>query len=172
MIGELRDQFQIKLIDKVSAVPTPKEIDSPFSIPHPLRPKLISVHCYLASQNGADIRMWYMPKRQLWSVDDYRSEIIQFSGCEFDGKLLDCGRFYYQADMLVEHSIWAKRNTFVKWAEELFRKTKQTLRYSKSLAAYVGHDAADWQKNGGRFGHVAPSGTIIDSGKPEWSNPR
>lgn len=122
MILELRAGFDIKLIDTVSTGPTPAEIDSPISYPSPLRPEVISVHCYLAPPKGADIRVWYMPKRQLWAIDEERSEVIQFSGCSFDGKVLDCGRLYYHADMLVDDLIWAKRSNFVERQSDCFER--------------------------------------------------
>jgi hypothetical protein len=99
---------------------------------------------------GAGIRMWYMKEREMWGIEDC-SKVIQFSGCEYDGTILEVGRCYFQTDMLIGDSIWPKRIEFVEWADKVFRATKRMLTRSKSLDAYVGADAAKWEKDGGRF---------------------
>ena len=109
-----------------------------------------SVRCYLAPPN-ADVKLSYFPTRSEWLVQD-ESEVIEFSGCEYDGNgLLEIGRMYFQADMFIGDSIWRKRDEFICWSEKIFRTAKKQMRYSDSLKAYVGNDADKWRKNGGRF---------------------
>lgn len=91
-----------------------------------------------------------MPKRQLWTVNE-SSEVIQFSGCDYHGDVLEIGRFYFQTDMLMGEAIWRKRPEFLDWADKVFRTTKRLLYRSKAIDAYVGDDALRWQRNGGRF---------------------
>lgn len=168
VLAELRGSLPMRLIGDVSACLQPMEIQSPFERVDPKQKSRIpsSVYCYLISSDEPDVRMWYMCKRQLWAVDDERSEVMEFSGCDFSGTVLDIGRFYYRADMLLDMSIWPKRAEFVSWAEKVFRTTKRMLKYSPNLAAYVGEDAAKWKREGGMFGSIRPDGRIVNAGDP------
>jgi hypothetical protein len=152
VVTELRTQFDVRIIDTVSNVTSPTEIDSPIrKFASDQRPKgFSSVYRYLMPPAGADIKMWYMQERKVWGIKDC-SEVIEFSGFEYDGTVLVAGRFYFQTDMLIGDSIWPKRSEFIDWADKVFRATKKMLTRSKTLDAYVGADAATWEKNGGQF---------------------
>lgn len=108
------------------------------------------VDCYITPLKGADIRMYFLARRALWDID-IASEVIEFSGCEFDGSVLLPGRLYYQNDVPVEDMIVPKREPFLRWAEGVFRLAKKSLRRSKTLDAYVGEAAKNWARRGGRF---------------------
>jgi hypothetical protein len=100
----------------------------------------------------ARIVMRYRPKQQQWGVAT-ESEVIEFSGCDYDGATLRIGRFYFQTDQLIGDSIWKKRDEFLKWGDRVFRRTKRLLEYSNALDAYFGEDAAAWQRAGGELRH-------------------
>jgi hypothetical protein len=148
VVGELRTWFGAKVIEADSPSITPVEIDSPVRATG--FGGATSIYCYLMPPAGADIKTWYMVKRQLWAVD-ISSEVIQFSGCGYDGEVLLIGRFYFQTDFLDGDSIWRKRPEFLGWADKIFRWTKRFLHWSKELQAYVGEGAMRWKQNGGRF---------------------
>jgi hypothetical protein len=153
MVADLRQQIRLKLIDAKSSGPRPVEIDSPMrNIPaHGDRKASVSTHCYLMAAADADVKMRYIAKQGYWHVDDERSEVIEFSGLEFDGDVLMVGRFYFKKDFLLGDTIWPKRDGFLDWGDRVFRRAKQSLSYSKALNAYVGRDAAAWRMKGGRF---------------------
>jgi hypothetical protein len=95
--------------------------------------------------------MRFIAEQNYWIIDT-DSEVIEFSGCDFDGDgVLVSGRFYFQNDVLIGDGIWSKRSEFLKWASRVFRVAKGTMRYSKPLEAYVGKDAELWWRNGGKF---------------------
>lgn len=94
--------------------------------------------------------MSFYPTRSEWLVQT-ESEVIEFSGCAFDGNLLRCGRFHFQNDLLVGDMIVPKRKEFLDWADRVFRVSKKLLRRSKTLDAYVGKEADAWREAGGRF---------------------
>jgi hypothetical protein len=148
VVAELRARFGVKVIEADSPKISPVEIDSPVRAAS--LGDATSIYCYLMPPAGADIKTWYMVKRQLWAVD-ISSEVIQFSGCDYDGNVLLIGRFYFQTDFLDGDSIWRKRPEFLAWAGKIFRWTKKFLHWSKELQAYVGEDAMRWKQNGGRF---------------------
>jgi hypothetical protein len=83
------------------------------------------------------------------------SEVIEFSGCEFDGRVLLRGRFYFQTDLLMDGTIAPKRAAFLNWADKVFRLTKKSLTRSKTIDAYVGEHAEKWGHEGGRFAWAA-----------------
>ncbi|HEX5235010.1 MAG TPA: hypothetical protein VFW25_06725 [Silvibacterium sp.] len=156
LISELRLHSGLKLIQETSPTFTPIEVASPvqnaprFFGVFGLR-DASSVRCYLASANSAEIKMLYYPTRSEWLVQE-ESEVIEFSGCEYDGDgLLQIGRMYFQSDVLIGDTVWRKRKEFTDWASKIFRTAKKSMRYSESLQAYVGREADNWQKNGGRF---------------------
>lgn len=156
IMEELQTNLAVRMIGDVSPSPCPIELESPFTRVDPQQqvwPATLA-NCYLTSSDSPDIRMWYMPKRQLWAIDDDRSEVIEFSGCEFSGTVLNVGRFYYLSDMLVNMSMWPKRPEFVSWAEKVFKTTKKILNYSPNLLAYIGEHAAKWKREGGVFGSI------------------
>jgi hypothetical protein len=160
LAAELRVRYSANFIDTVSSCLAPTQVDSPIRrIIRDSGQEVSSVHCYLVQPTGADIRTWYMQKRKLWAIDE-ASEVIQFSGCDFDGSVLLVGRFYFQTDLLIDNSIWPKRREFLDWAGKIFRTTKRLLKRSKAMDAYVGEDAARWRQGGGRFATLIRAGGV------------
>lgn len=141
LIDTLRTQVGVSLIQSSSPSLTPVLLES------------ARADCYL-SLRGAEIKMKFIRSRSLWIVDT-DSEVIEFSGCEFDGKVLVRGRFYFQTDVLMDGLIVPKRTDFLGWADRVFRVTKKLLVRSKALDAYVGDHAEKWKQNGGRFAWTA-----------------
>jgi hypothetical protein len=152
LIAELRVRVGVKIIQTPSLSLNPIELDSPISnrSGHFRTTDSVSVWCCLTALSDADIRMRFIPTHSHWIVES-RSEVIEFSGCDFNGKFLLIGRLYFQDDMLIDDMICPKRKEFVKWADQVFRATKKILRYSKALDAYLGEKAEEWQQIGGRF---------------------
>jgi hypothetical protein len=120
--------------------------------------KTATVHadCYITPVKGADIKMRFISVLSQWNVE-IESEVIEFSGCEFDGNVLLRGRFYFQTDLLVGDMVAPKGSAFLTWAEKVFRLAKKSLRRSKALDAYVGEHAERWRQSGGRFAWTANS---------------
>jgi len=150
LVAELRLRVGIRMIQTPSQSLKPVELNSPMSHRSPRKPDAVSVWCGLTAASGADIRMKFYPTQSHWIVTD-ASEVIEFSGCEYDGNTLAIGRFYYQNDMLIDGTIWPKRKEFIEWADRVFRTTKKLLHRSKALDAYIGEGAAKWRLNGGQF---------------------
>jgi hypothetical protein len=152
LIGELRQRIGVRIIQDTAPSITPVELNSPIRNQslHMKSKDAVSVWCYLASPNNAILKMSYYPKQAHWKIKDI-SEIIEFSGCDFVRDMLVIGRFYFQNDMLLGDTVWTKRPEFNDWADKLFQITKKLLHRSKVLDAYVGKDAEEFRKNGGRF---------------------
>lgn len=148
LTAELRSRFGVKLIAATAPSMTPVEIDSYLRTAE--YDGSTYVDCYLVPSSGAEIKMSYIPKRQLWSVNE-SSEAIQFSGCDYHGEVLEIGRFYFQTDMLIGDALWPKRPEFLQWGDQLFRTTKRLLYRDKAMDVYVGEDALQWRQRGGRF---------------------
>ena len=168
LIAQLRDRFGVRVLQDHSPTTTPVELDSPLRS-WPANPRMnahTSVHCYLAMPSGANIRMWFAGKRGEWLLAD-ESEIIQFSGCDFDGKVLAEGRFYFQTDKLAGDTIVPKRPEFLVWTAQIFRATKKLLARSKTLDSYVGPLTADWWRNGGKFVSQITGKPVLGNEKPD-----
>jgi hypothetical protein len=101
----------------------------------------------------AEIKMEHLTKQGQWAVS-VSSEVVEFSGCDYDGKTLNVGRFYFQNDQLIGDALWPKRDEFLQWADRLLQTTKELLERSKMLNAYLGKDAAAWEQKAGRFKDV------------------
>lgn len=153
LVSELRERVGVKVIQETSHGPKTIELESPICKgASTFGSDALSVRCYLVPPSGADLRVTFIAKQSYWLLDEERSEAIEFSGCDYDGKTLRIGRLYFHTDMLVGDSIWPKRAEFLKWADRIFRTMKKSLRYSKDLDAYLGKDADKWQQQeGGRF---------------------
>lgn len=151
LIAELRVRIGLKIVEQSALGPNPIELESPIrkeSAYFRTRGS-VSARCYLVP-NDADLRFSYYPKQNIWHIQD-SSEVIEFSGCDCDGSILLIGRFYFQNDMLLDDTIWPKRQEFTDWADRVFRTAKRLLRRSKTLDAYIGKDADQFRQNGGRF---------------------
>ncbi len=115
----------------------------------------VRADCYLARKE-AEIRMKFIRNLSRWNIDT-ASEVIEFSGCEFDGEVLVRGRFYFENDLLINDTLAPKRKGFLDWADKVFRLTKGSLTRSKAFDAYVGENAEKWRQEGGRFAWSANS---------------
>jgi hypothetical protein len=153
LMKELRSEVGLRVIQDTALTSKPVALASPIR-----RESIwfkgegsVSVRCYLAPSADAELRMFYCSKQSNWQIE-HRSEVIEFSGRDFDGgTVLRTGRFYFQNDMLIEDSIWPKRKQFLDWADKLFRVTKSKLHRSNALDAYVGDGAEEFRRQGGRL---------------------
>jgi len=174
---ELRSRFGAKLLSKKSPTSDPVEMQSPIENESVFSASgATSIYCYLAPANGR-ITTNYFPTLGLWLLDT-DSEAIEFSGCDFDGKTLLVGLFYFQTDYLVDMRIVKKRAEFVQWADRVFRYTKKELDRDPEFGplpfgTYVGKDALLFRKGGGRFAHftnevpgVRPSRPVAPGSRP------
>jgi hypothetical protein len=151
LVHTLRSKLDISLIRSSSPEPCPVQLESPIvKEPLMLEKGAVRVDCYLAPGKEADIRMRFIPILAHWSVEP-ESEAIEFQGCEFDGRVLVRGRFYFANDLLVGDMIAPKRKEFLTWADKVFRLAKKSLHRSTVLNAYVGEQAKKWRHEGGRF---------------------
>lgn len=152
LIAHLKRDVGLTLIDPRSSSQTPTVIDTPMhdNPPLPGRRDSVSAHCYLI-QDGAELRSNYIEKQGYWFVHEDQSEVIQFTGFEFDGTVLVEGRFYFQSDVLLGDAIWPKRDEFLRWANRIFRCAKRHLSYRRGLDSYVGEAASAWKEDGGLF---------------------
>jgi hypothetical protein len=151
LIHTLKSELDLSLIQTSSPKPVPKQIESPMRHGG-LMLKNATAHadCYITPAKEADIRMRFVSTLSHWNVDD-KSEVIEFSGCEFDGHVLVRGRLYFQNDLLAGDMIAPKRKEFLAWADKVFRLAKKSLHRSEALDAYVGEHALKWRQEGGRF---------------------
>jgi hypothetical protein len=170
LVRTLRSRLDVSLIQPWSLGPCPVKLESPIcKNALMLKEGAVRVDCFITA-NDADIKMRFVPALSRWVVES-ESEVIEFHGCEFDGKVLVRGRLYFQADFLLQDMVAAKRKEFVTWADKVFRLAKKSLGRSKTLDAYVGLNAEKWRQESGRFawivtqergpiyeGEVGPSG--------------
>ncbi len=158
IIRKLREQFGARLFDDASPSNSPREAETVFRTS---KAGVTSVNCYLTTPENAALKTWYADKRGEWLMDS-DSEIIEFSGCYFDGSVLQSGRFYYQTNFVIGNEFRDKSPSFLKWAEQVFSRTKKDLTYSPKMMAYVGEDAMRWRKDGGRFASLrSADGTYL-----------
>jgi len=152
LLAELRSRVGLKIISSRSSVLGPTELDSSFSeyVFLPTKTKILHVSCYLTPPKEAEIKMEHLTQKGQWAVSD-SSEVIELSGCDYDGRILRVGRLYFQNDQLIGDALWPKREEFLQWADQIFKTTKKLLERSETLRAYLGKDAAAWQRNGGLF---------------------
>jgi hypothetical protein len=164
LIEELRVRFGARVLSEKSSTIDPVELRSPIRQESIFRASgATSIRCYLAPAKGCIITKYYATL-DLW-LTDTSSEAIEFVGCDFDGKTLLIGRFYFQTDDLVDGRIVKKRAEFLQWADRVFRYTKKALKRDRELeqplGAYVGKDARVFRESGGKF-----AGSISEAGVP------
>jgi hypothetical protein len=167
LIHTLRSRLDVLLIQPSSLGPFPAKLESPICKDAlKLKEGAVRVDCYV-TRKDADIKMRFVPTLSHWSVQS-ESEVIEFQGCEFDGRVLVRGRFYFQNDSLLEGMIAPKRREFLTWADRVFRLAKKSLHRSKTLDAYVGEHAEKWRQEGGRFAWMATPerGPIYEGEEP------
>src|SRR5271169_3733269 len=86
---ELRGRFGAKFFDAATPSMTPVELGA---LVRKSENGVTSVDCYIVPPQDADIKAKFIEARNLWCVD-VSSEVIEFSGCHFDGQVLLRGRF-------------------------------------------------------------------------------
>jgi len=83
--------------------------------------------------------MEHLTKQRQWAVS-VSSEVVEFSGCDYDGKPLSVGRFYFQNDQLIGDTLWSKRDRFLQWADQPLHQRRNSSNARKTLNAYVGKE--------------------------------
>jgi len=176
LVEELRVRFGARVLSKKSATNDPVELESAVRHESTFSTRgATSIDCYLAPASGRIISNYY-PELRLWSIQP-SSEAIEFSGCDFDGKTLLVGRFYFQTDDLVDGKILKKRTEFLQWADKVFRYAKKALNRDREsmapLGAYVGKDALIFRESGGTFAESLRDADVrISSPVASDSSPR
>ena len=166
LVKELRVRFGARVLSKKSPTNEPVELESPIEHESIFRASgATSIFCYLAPSNARMITNYY-PTLRLW-LTQTSSEAIEFSGCDFNGKTLLVGRFYFQTDELVDGRIIKKRAEFLQWADRIFRYTKKVLKRDRELmeplGAYVGKDAILFRENGGKLAESTRAAGVLAS---------
>jgi hypothetical protein len=114
LIAQLREKLNLLLISPTSLGPKPTWIESPLQQTSVLPSKQgTSVGCCLVANGLANIHFEHYRNRSAWRVTE-ESELISFSGCDFDGSVLVRGRFYCQTDFLEGQEIVKKRPEFLR----------------------------------------------------------
>jgi hypothetical protein len=158
IVAKLKKEVDVGMISLASPRSEPIWLDSPIRDTSLLPSvKSTSVACCFVANGFADIRFRHHTGQSAWHETD-ESEVIIFTGCDFDGKNLVRGRFYFQTDSLVGPEIIRKRSEFLVWADRIFRLVKRSLQSSRALDAYIGPDALAWERSGGRFATLALPG--------------
>jgi hypothetical protein len=155
MISALKEQVGFRLIAARSQTQTPTELKSVFETftDSTSGQQIVHVHCYLVPPFEAPLATLYAPRMNDWYTESERSEVIQFSGCDYDGNKLRIGRFYFQTNYLNEakDALVPHREQFLKWGDQIFRAAKRHMKYSRELAAYVDDEVELWRQQGGSF---------------------
>jgi hypothetical protein len=158
LIQKLRIDMDIELISPISPRPELMHLLSPIRNSSLLeKERSVSINCYMLNGDLADVRLKQFPGDAVWHIDD-RSEVVNLSGFDFDGDTLVRGRMYFQSDYIEAGVIYKKREFFLRWANELFRRSKKMLTRSQDLNAYVGREAYEWARQGGRLASFAVLG--------------
>ena len=96
-----------------------------------------------------DVRMEYVPRQGCWTVDDFRSPVVQFDTCFCDGVILRRGRLYYVDGYYDSQDNWVYYpDSFRKWAKTLLAKTRKILT-RHDILAYIGPGAKAWLETSG-----------------------
>jgi hypothetical protein len=148
LLEELRGRNSFRCLSDRSATMEPVDLASPLRQSEDHR--VTSVRCFLAQPSDGKVRLEHYPTLSAWLVQ-IESEVIEFSGCDFNGDTLRVGRFYFQTDFLAGQEILPKRPEFIAWADKIFRYAKRSLHRSAELDAYVGSDAEEFRNTGGTF---------------------
>jgi len=155
LLEAFRQKTDVKVISRKSPTMKPVEMASPFLeyVSQATSTKFVHLDCFLIPALSAEIRMHHLAKLDEWVVSE-SSEAVEFTGCDYDGKILRPGRLYFQTDQVLGDDVFPKRAEFLRWADQLLRITKGLLTKSEVLNAYVGADAEAWEYGGGRFGKM------------------
>jgi hypothetical protein len=91
----------------------------------------------------------HIPAQGYWVVDATRSPVVELDGGFADGKILRCGRLYFEKGFYAENGSWVQKSEgFLRWAEEVLKLAKQWSRRDSKLDAYVGKSAKEKQSSG------------------------
>jgi hypothetical protein len=150
----VRQKTGVRLISSRSLGSEPAEIESPVQS----ELGVSRVDCLLVPDLSVPIKLDHLEKQDNWVINTLHSEVVEFSGCHFDGKTLKKGRFFYDAGFYDADQWQEKSPRFLDWAEGLFRAVKKSLKRAPSLDAYVGEDAELWRSRGGGFVSLAIKG--------------
>jgi hypothetical protein len=155
LISDLKAKVGLRLVAAQSPTPEPAEIATSLSPYTRLDngESYLNVHCYLAPLFPATLSTWHRQRIGDWHIQDEGSEVIQFSGCDFNERTLSIGRFYFQTNFLndAKDALIPHREDFLKWGDRIFRAAKRHMKYSFDLEAYVGKEAEAWRQQGGEF---------------------
>lgn len=157
LVDELRQKVGIRLLAVRS--PGPEAVEGELPIRTELR--LAPLKCLLAPDLSIpiEIKLDYIEKQGYWIVDALFSDVIEFSGCYFDEKTLQRGRFFCDPGFFDAEQWKEKSPRFLEWADRLFRTAKKSLKRVPGLDAYVGVDAEQWRSSGGVFVELAIKGS-------------
>lgn len=158
VIAALVEKVHVAIMSPTASHPEPRWAKSALRSTSVLpSEEATSVHCCLVAEKPGKIKFKHYPKQSIWRVTD-DSEVMFFSGCDFDGEVLVRGRFYCQTDMLEGGHIVPKSSEFIRWTDAVLRLAKRNLQRVADLDAYVGPEAAAWRQNGGRFASLVLPG--------------
>jgi hypothetical protein len=155
LLSELKQEHGLRIVARTSTGAEPIEVASATGdYCHIVRVDMFTFGQFLlAPPTYMKAPMWYSEGQDVWHVDSERSEMIEFSTCDYGAGMLLEGGFYYQKDMLSasNDAILAKSAEFVAWAERIFRTAKKRLRYLPEFEAYIGREADLWRQQGGKL---------------------
>src|SRR6185437_5668416 len=155
LVSALKGEFDFRIIATRSQTREPTELDSVLQAieRNGSGPSSSHVNCYLVPFFESPPLTKYAPRMKDWFIEDARSEVIQLSGCDYDGDKLRIGRFYFQANYVnnAMTELIPHRQVFLKWGEKLFRAAKHQLHYSRDLEAYTDEESELWRQRGGQF---------------------
>jgi len=158
LISALKEEIGFRLIAARSQTQKPTELNSVFETvtDSTSGQQAVRVHCYLVPPFEAPLSTLYAPRMNDWFTESERSEVIQFSGCEYNGEKLHIGRFYFQRNYLneVKDALVPHREQFLKWGDQILRAAKRRLKYSRQLEAYLDDETELWRQRGGSFAGI------------------
>jgi hypothetical protein len=89
------------------------------------------------------------PAGNQWTVDIFRSQVVEWSRSRLvDGKLRQ-GRLYFSPTFVENDKVTNKEPEFVEWADALIEHVRRRYRFDRDLSAYVGPDTQVWLLGGG-----------------------
>jgi hypothetical protein len=90
-----------------------------------------------------------VPAQGYWTVDVFRSPVVEFNRCYFDGNILRRGRVYYVDGFYRSDEIWVEKSEyFRRWAKSVFKITKRCLK--RHGTDYIGQEAWSWLNESAR----------------------
>src|SRR5262249_51518887 len=91
LVETLHERVAFRLLSTRSSRPEPVEAESPVLT----ESGFTRADCLLVPDLSVSIKLDYIEKQALWVINTLHSEVIEFSGCHFDGQTLKRGRFFY-----------------------------------------------------------------------------